>query len=224
MITFTGADEATDLEDLRWLASKGEVGFLITLTPDGRKRYPRFEWVAKALQAINNPYGVALHICGSGAKRMLFEDDEPLAELLESVHRIQINGDVSPDQIVDVCERYEWLTVITQHTERSESLAWTPTCDRHSVLVDSSGGREVLCKHWPSIQTTKPVGFAGGLGPSNLEVEIPRILKVAKPGWWVDMEASLRDENDQFSILRAQAAFHAYQAAVRLADITKTEV
>jgi hypothetical protein len=60
-------------------------------------------------------------------------------------------------------------------------------------------------EQWDRPDTCKPVGFAGGLGPNNILVEIQRISSVATGNWWVDMEGKLRDKNDWFDLTKAMA-------------------
>ncbi len=82
------------------------------------------------------------------------------------------------------------------------------------MLVDASGGRGITPAAWEAPATAKRVGFAGGLSPENMGWQLPLIRSVAKPDFWVDMESSLRDPADQFSVTRAQAAIAAYDAAL----------
>lgn len=78
-----------------------------------------------------------------------------------------------------------------------------------AVLVDASGGQGISPEKWSAPRQSCPVGFAGGLSPENLEVELPKILEVARPGFWVDMESSLRVEGC-FDLARARQAVRVF--------------
>jgi phosphoribosylanthranilate isomerase len=83
--------------------------------------------------------------------------------------------------------------------------------ERHGILVDASGGRGISPVEWVRPPTDKRVGFAGGLGPDNLEQELPRILDVSRFGDWIDMETGLRDDDDWFDVERARAVLEIVQ-------------
>jgi hypothetical protein len=40
----------------------------------------------------------------------------------------------------------------------------------------------------------------------SLPEELPKILKIARPGAWIDMESGLRDDDDNFDVTKAQNA------------------
>jgi phosphoribosylanthranilate isomerase len=74
---------------------------------------------------------------------------------------------------------------------------------RHALLVDQSGGRGIKPEQWVRPNTSKPVGFAGGLGPNNLDAEMRKMP--LRPRSWVDMESGLRNEQDWFDVTKAEA-------------------
>ena len=80
------------------------------------------------------------------------------------------------------------------------------------MLFDSSGGRGIRRAQWPTPLSGVRCGYAGGLGPENLRLEMPRIAAVAGPDYWVDMENSLRDADDHFSVDKARLALNAILA------------
>lgn len=199
-ITLTGADERTDLEQLKLLAHDGaEIGILFTLTPEGRNRYPGIPWIVRTIEALK-PHGkVAVHFCGSKAKAGLLRGN--FAWIVEHVDRIQVNGNLTVEEAKVLCNGYPETTIITQYPA-TENLRHNQEAN-HAWLMDASQGKGKLPNSWQRPDTQKPVGFAGGLGPSNLHVELPKIAKVAWGEWWVDMEGKLRDEEDWFDVKRA---------------------
>lgn len=206
-ITLTGADERTSLADLAQLADLGaEIGLLYTFSPDGRNRYPSPEWITRIV--LNLRRKVAIHICGQRARQQLY--DGSIDYLVEDAGRIQVNGHLEAAWLCRVCQRYGSQQIITQHNAKNVWLL-PVEAPNHAVLVDASGGRGELPEYWGRPNTDKPVGFAGGLGPSTLRENLPMIAAVADGhpnGWWIDMEGQLRvlrDGGDWFDVRRALA-------------------
>lgn len=208
-ITLTGAGEDTPIEALVDLAAAGaELGLLYTFAPDGRRRYPRREWIAEAIAALA-PCGAALHVCGGRARLQLLRGE--LDDLLAGVGRLQINGAVGAAALPAFRAAFvPGRPIITQHTPENAPLLELPAAD-HAILVDGSGGRGLLPERWERPRTWKPVGFAGGLGPETLRAELPKITAVARPAWWLDMEARLRDERDRFDVEKAWEVLRIYR-------------
>lgn len=206
-ITLTGIDEQTRDGDIRWFHAAGvEMGILYTETPEGRNRYPSVDWMASITRRVSGRY--ALHVCGRRARHVVIsgEPGKALRSVLDSVQRIQLNGVLPPEDVVKACQRYPEHTIITQsHPENALDVG----CDNHAVLVDASGGRGKSPTEWIRPSTSRAVGFAGGLGPHNLDRELPRILAVAKEPTWIDMEGRLRDSQDWFSVAAARSVVEA---------------
>ncbi len=217
-ITFSGIDEKTDLARLRNLLRPGiEIGILFTRNPEGRNRYPGFQWILETVRFLA-PY-CAIHICGSGARDVLINkdpifdsgDNNALIKCFRSGYakRLQVNGNVSVHDINYICTELDFISVITQHKESNAGLL-VDTAPNHQLLVDGSGGRGILPDQWGRPQTNKLVGFAGGLGPETLPMALPQILSIADPNSWIDMEGSLRDSNDWFDINRMEAVLEIF--------------
>jgi len=196
-ITVTGADEATDVAALSKLDA--EIGLLYTATPEGRRRYPSRDWIAAAANKLPR---LSIHVCGSTARQQLHEHQLP--DIVLRAQRIQVNGAVTLVELQMLCARYPKHTIITQHNLKNIGLA-SSTILNHARLQDASGGAGILAAKWQLNESPRPFGFAGGLSPENLAEQMPQILKVARPGWWIDLESSLR-EDDAFSVERARRA------------------
>jgi len=207
-ITLTGADERTSLTALQDLLAAHpclEIGLLYTETPEGRNRYPRRSWLIEAVGALGER--CALHLCGSRARLEAFE--APL--WMQFPGRVQVNGAINAAAVASLLQRLS--TVITQHDlQKNPDLSATAIAG-HALLVDASGGRGISPKTWTRPRTTKDVGFAGNLGPDNLEAQLPRIARVARGAWWVDMETKLRNEQDWFCLDQARRAVDAFEIA-----------
>ncbi len=208
-ITCTGIDEQCCIDDLDSLAWPGvEFGILLSAWREGHNRYPSIEFIAAAVQRLGR--SAAIHICGSAAREQL-RTSQIFNSLLRKVGRIQLNGAVTPEELIELAERFPEQSIITQHAWYNLDLVDVPVAN-HELLVDASGGRGLQPEQWESPATDKPVGFAGGLGPDNIEAQLSPIGAIARPGWWVDMESGLRTEDDWFDIHKAIACIKAAKA------------
>jgi hypothetical protein len=200
-ITVTGADEKTDVGMLQTLDA--EIGLLYTATPEGQNRYPRKDWIKTASLNLSR---VAIHICGQTARDELLAG--ALDDLLANAQRLQVNGTFSIEDCDRICAMYPEKTIITQHNPENQHLL-AVNAENHALLVDASGGQGISPDVWQHPDSQKVVGYAGGLGPDNLALELNRISAIAIGSWWVDMEGKLR-VNDWFSCDRARAAVEAF--------------
>lgn len=188
-LTVTGADERTDVAAISKLDA--EIGLLYTETPEGRNRYPRWEWIRETSLELRR---ASLHVCGRAARAKLMEGSLPVS----GFQRIQVNGGILALEVEHLCGMYPRHTIITQHHVNNAHLLFVRSLN-HAVLLDTSGGRGISPSGWSQPATEKAVGFAGGLGPDNLAAELQTISRIARPGWWVDMEGKLRAD-DWFSL------------------------
>jgi phosphoribosylanthranilate isomerase len=208
-ITVTGADESTalaDLVSLLELSPRVEIGLLYTETPEGRPRYPNISWLARVTRVLGKR--CAVHVCGQQARAATLSGRDWIGR----AGRIQLNGNITPDEVRECLRTYRTydVQVITQY-QAGKRVEDVVTGDpRHSLLVDASGGRGISPETWVRPETDHPVGFAGGLGPDNLETELPRIRAVARDPWWIDMEGKLRTPDDYFDPNRARDAIETF--------------
>lgn len=192
-LTLTGADERTDVTALGKI--NAEIGLLYTATPEGRNRYPRWEWIRETSLELRR---ASLHVCGRGARALLMEGKLPVS----GFQRIQVNGGILALEVERLCAMYPHHTIITQHHLNNAHLL-AVRADNHALLIDASGGQGKSPEAWGQPDTGKAVGFAGGLGPDNLASELRKITALARAGWWADMEGKLRVD-DWFSVERAE--------------------
>lgn len=74
-----------------------------------------------------------------------------------------------------------------------------------TMLVDESKGTGLLASSWPQPPTEYNIGYAGGIGPNNIENVLTNIVTVTGDKlFWIDMESSLRTidthGNDTFDL------------------------
>lgn len=204
-VTFTGADEHTPLDALLALAAnpRVELGLLYTYDPEGRHRYMTRKLLRDIAARIGEIGNLAIHVCGQRARQEMAARE--IDDVLKYAHRIQVNGPITPAEVEALCCRYPDRTIITQHVGSNSILASDVVAANHAILMDASGGRGIAPDKWDRLRTNKAVGFAGGLSPENVIMQVRNIQRVARSGWWIDMEGKLRDSEDWFNIERAGA-------------------
>jgi hypothetical protein len=235
-ITFTGADEwcsVKDLVDLALADERVELAFLFSAGRAGHQpRYPTAEWIRDTAQEIDQRGAgdrVALHLCGSEAREAFLTgslSDFRLGSIWP-YRRIQINGRLTFEQggrLRMLLGPTAGLQVITQY-DLNPDLHELIRRPGHQVLFDASGGRGIERQAWPRHLGDWICGYAGGLGPWNIGEQLPRIAAAAAGAerYWIDMESSLRDEQDHFSIERARQALAAVRLNVTVVHFASTD-
>lgn len=216
-LTLTGADDGVNPATLAALAERHpHVEWAVLFSPvhEGKPRYPTRSWrdafYAQAPQAQR-----AAHLCG-GALRSFAEADTTLwRELVEHYRRVQLNFNarhLKPSLLDALVQRSEalaaeGLTIITQHNGANVDVAARFVgVQRHAVLFDASGGRGTRPQDWPNPLPRVACGYAGGLGPDNVLIELRRLDAWLPAGYrtWIDMESGVRTPANTFDLVRAQ--------------------
>jgi hypothetical protein len=173
---------------------------------------------------------LAAHLCERRVDEVLMGDDSFVSELYEwGFGRVQINAtavngvdtsvfDKNPKGVVEnflaVVHKYPELEFILQKNDETRPL-WEGVLEHTnsntnsvefpsnvSMLLDESKGTGVLPKTWPPIPTgtSYKIGYAGGIGPTNVSEVLSKIREVAAVGdqgeFWIDMESSLRSQKN----------------------------
>lgn len=225
--TLTGVDEFADIErieDLSFEFPFVEWGILYSETASGSfaGRYPSSAWFEAnaerlATVAVESGCSLAMHVCGKKAiSLILSQEDCLLKELTRLFDRIQLNLRYSADDLIPMRQLLSSnpsKDFITQRNKANVGLAEALDEPNHRILFDSSGGRGALAVQWPTPLPNKTCGYAGGLGPDNVEIELPKIFEAShgRP-FWIDMESRVRtDEKLDLSkceqVLRSVSAF-----------------
>ena len=207
-ITFTGVDEKTSFRhivNLNKLYPKVEFAVLVG-SQTGIPRapiFPRLEFVYEFKDfCIREDIQGSIHLCGQFA-RAVYEGEmatRSIYQLCGGFYRVQVNisqtilmapHSAVPLRLAGFAESVYAEAVILQHQRH-----WSQVPVKHpfiEYLFDPSGGRGISSAAWPApISGLGRIGYAGGLGPDNID----RALSVAKdyPGipLWFDMESGLR--------------------------------
>jgi hypothetical protein len=202
----------------------------------GRDRYPSMDWIdkLKLISKIHN-LKLSLHICGGWSRNLLLGKIEFPESLLEGFQRVQLNfhAEKNPccvDKFVSAMHRLDSITWKKQWLFQVDGVLgnkyFEAVHENGSLdvapIFDASGGLGISPKEWPRPQYHQsgyafspplPIewlyhGYAGGLGPENLEEEINRISAVLRDSYysqcrvWLDMETKVRSDEDRLFDLK----------------------
>jgi hypothetical protein len=203
-VTITGADDSIAPEVLGVLSHKYpyvEWGILVSKSQEGGPRFPGIHWMRR-LGLINEkqPLNLSLHLCGAWL-RDLFDGDLtfPHDDILPMFTRCQLNThghwqgvrpdfwprlkELDKDILFQIEGVNDWLY--------SEAIRQGV---RAFPFFDRSHGAGVSPEAWPE-PIADYCGYAGGLGPENIEHELERIeAVVGERTIWIDMETRVRSK------------------------------
>ena len=81
------------------------------------------------------------------------------------------------------------------------------------MLVDESKGTGVAASCWPSPPENYQIGYAGGIGPHNINKVLKDVIQAGKGNTiWIDMESSLRSTKDGKDIFDLSKCFEVIKA------------
>jgi len=226
-VTITGADDAVDPQALLDLAAEFpfvEWGILSSASREGLPRYPTCAWIRRLLDLdlrSDRATRMSLHLCGGRARAMRDGDFAQAIDGLPSYlpfGRVQINGFDARQDNPEVLERaLDWLPAGREailQVRSAEDLAPAAEMARRiarcrcSILFDASGGEGRKADAYPEPPPRVRMGYAGGLGPGNVDSELPAMIAarqrtidaghVVAP-FWIDMESGVR-RDDRFDL------------------------
>ena len=229
----TGADDSVEPEALISLTEKYpfvEWGILFSGSRQGSPRYPSQSWIEK-LAGLSQKLPLSAHLCGKWVRDLVLDANiswwnkyGPISSIFA---RVQLNFH---GQFHTACPSFSRILkdlehdFILQHDgvndatilELGASLSVFP-------LFDRSGGAGVVPAAWP-----KPIwkyqGYAGGLGPDNIEEELGRIGDAAGDSRvWIDMETRIRSSGDAVFDLQKVETCLRKSAPFIMADPAKGE-
>lgn len=196
-ITFTGADDQTDINEMKSLASQFNIewGILFSHEREGTGRFPSMSFVRR-LVAKRGHLRLSAHLCGTYSRFLLEQGATPIDDLIsEHFNRVQINTRqpiLNYERIQRWSERV-FVEVILQcrgDFPASSAVSW---------LFDASGGNGRSPLRWPEARGAFIRGYAGGLSPCNVLEELGTIATGAS-NYWIDMETGVRDATDRFDL------------------------
>jgi hypothetical protein len=188
-ITFTGADDHTDVAGMQALSSRYPIEWAILFSTKRQGVDPRYPNTASRLLFKGGRF--AAHLCGSIAADIVHGRNYP--GIGTEFRRVQINHQLPEAGAIAQYGRWIFRTCIAQ--ARGDCF---PSDDSIQWLYDRSGGGGVAPARWPTHPGgDRLVGYAGGIGPDNV-LEVIKAISAGGP-YWIDMESKVRT-NDRFDL------------------------
>jgi phosphoribosylanthranilate isomerase len=181
-ITFTGVDDYTSIDRMKFLSKKYPIEWGILTGWSMPERMPSKNTIKKLLKEDMN---FSLHLCGKDAKSF----KEGSFKVPKEFKRIQVNGKIK--DLKDLEEKSLLINkkiIIQQKDWNNET--------KLMQLFDTSGGRGLRSKTFP-LHPGYFVGYSGGIGPDNVLEILKEINSSGK--YWIDMETNIRT-NDRFDL------------------------
>jgi hypothetical protein len=217
-VTISGSDDEVDPDVLVALSEEYpfvEWGILASESRAGSPRYPSPKWMVQfgnIAETANVPVQASLHLCGALSRRAIAGslpfDLDKWPTLPWFWQRIQLNGfsKYRLPMLALASEYIDWEWILQVQDEAallhaSELYEQSdPPRRQHgniSALWDLSGG-EGKPITWLPKTGLLPMGFAGGLGPHNVD-EFARYVTTStgesEDPTWIDMESGVRTDD-----------------------------
>lgn len=210
-VTITGADDSVTPMEMFELSEQYpylEWGILVDCGRV-RPRFPSNVWFHN-LQAFaigRKNFQLSLHLCGNLLDYLLLGSLAHIPSMMdEGLRRIQLNFHGEPTKV----DLPAFIRALSGFESKPQFIFQIDGVDgqrlisevegegRHSFstvpLFDMSHGEGKSPDKWPvPFDHDTYHGYAGGLGPDNLHIEIPRIARaVGECRIWIDMETKVR--------------------------------
>lgn len=213
----------------------------------GAPRFPSPRWFTdlQGMAEMTGDLKLSLHLCGRWVRDLLVGKVTFPESHLHCFQRVQLNfhaegSECDPDAFNAALQTLGQRQFIFQidgsnGNEHMESVSDAADCANQKLdavaLFDVSGGAGIVPREWPKPQYIHCVpgpegngvevfeyhGYAGGLGPDNLEYEIGRIAEAAGDcRIWIDMETKVRSPDDQqFDLAKVRRCLEIVQPHVQ---------
>ena len=206
-ITFTGADNWTDVNGMRALSRKYPIEWGVLFSRSRQGTDPRYPSVSKISNFMWSDLRLSAHLCGAYTEEIMAEGriTGHVPADLGYFHRIQINHrSPAPEQIIRFRSGWGKMRCIAQTPGDTDDFPPDTSVD---WLCDASGGRGQSRTSWPKKPMHRLVGFAGGLNPANV-VEALHVISAGDGQYWIDMESGVRTD-DRFDLEKCRAVCEA---------------
>lgn len=223
-IAFTGADDYVypkGLIDLSCQHPYIEWGILLSKSRQGTQKYPSNSWIERMEYEVTDFYrqmdpgtklNFSAHVCGKWLRDIVF-DGEITCDWIKSkmFRRVQLNThgikqEVDPHLFVKGLSSLKeiGLEIILQWDGVNNHLIDIATVNNIPVvaLFDRSHGIGVSPEKWDTPIDGVVCGYAGGLGPDNIETELKRLRQALPENYktWIDMETKVRGVSGFFDM------------------------
>jgi hypothetical protein len=223
-VTITGADDSINPVQLLELSKKYsfvEWAILFSRNQQGANRFPTMQWV-RELNTVydNNPGALKLscHLCGGYVRELLMGNISFVEELpLNMFSRVQINThglehaySAALPEALNLWPDKEFIFQYDNENANPLNLSHKQGCNV-SALFDLSHGAGILPESWPSPLPGIKSGYAGGIGPDNIDRQMHLIEDLTGLNeTWIDMETRVRSSGDkQFDLTLVEECLEA---------------
>ena len=207
ILTFSGVDAQTDLQEVQRIASDyPTVEFAVLVGSQTGSDHPIFPPldVVHRLRALH--VRTAIHLCGPYARQAaaftpLFA---PLLHLCEGFDRVQVNlhkewwneDDVTiqADPLARFADSVAANSVIVQHRGPWDDVPLLHPKIEYLFDLSEGSGTEGF-EHWPPPPPNRRAGYAGGIGPHNIQKAMDFVQQHPPAPLWLDMERNVRDQH-----------------------------
>lgn len=192
-ITFTGADDHTDVNEMAVLSKNYPIEWGVLFSPARQGADPRYPGGEAQSRFAWSGLRLAAHLCGDHSRAIMEGRRVDTPVDLGIFSRIQINHHApNPQSIIKFRNGWGKMRCIAQ----TRGLGNFPKDTSIDWLFDASGGRGVAPPVWPAYPG-RMVGYAGGIGPNNVRAVLEQIG--ATGAYWIDMESGVRT-GDRFDL------------------------
>jgi hypothetical protein len=201
--TITGVDDGVLPANLAALSAEYsfvEWGVAYNPSYAGQPRYPTLSWVDGFVRAYPH-IKKAMHLSGSGLSE-LANGQAGLLHRAAFFPRMQLNFDLACeknqiDKLAQQAQAMAHKQFIFPYNDGSKTFLSRFKSKNISVLFDASGGQGKSPLLWPRPLTGYACGYAGGIGPDNIECTLDALTDVIpfNDDIWIDMESGVRTDN-----------------------------
>ena len=201
-VTICGADDSTQISDLKTLTSEFPFVEWGILVMKGRQRvgYPSYKKVVEFLEA---GLPCAGHLCGDWASDIndgfwsIFASHPRYTEF----QRFQINfagKPIRPMVVAGIALTKLRQQIIFQVSDFEHLVFRLALATNLNVAAfyDLSHGNGKPVENWPKTPEIGYYGYAGGLNPENLARQLEAISQVAKVPSWIDVQTGVLTGNE----------------------------
>jgi hypothetical protein len=206
-VTITGADDSTSLQDMIRVQEKYpfvEWGILLLEDRLGTPRYPSLGWLELLSVYATPEWKLAAHVCGRWTKGMLMGDMQVFNVVkMACFQRVQLNFRTQKTFwdyhfVPELPPNKQYIFQMGDIGNDVATYALQSSTDA-CILFDRSGGKGVSPEEWPAPIPNVYCGYAGGIGPDNIGLELAKLNQVVASDRhiWIDMETKVRSPDDK---------------------------
>ena len=220
-ITFTGADDNTNYQDLLNIQNEFplvEWGILFSGSRKGTEKYPTQEWIDNLPGELN----LSAHFCGKYSREVIEKlNFEEVEKVRNKFKRIQLNYSFKEswlDTLVMIRNysddnKVNFIFQYNKGNKEELDMLMEMSSSEHmnhiNFLYDASGGRGIEIKEIKA-PFEYYTGYSGGINPDNISTIVSLIENFQNPyEVYIDMEAGVRSDG-KFDLTKVRDVLQKY--------------